>query len=950
MIGIRGRARLTGGKANFQALAEYILREGKHEDKHEPILGTWSQGLSASDAIAAGREMSAVAGKSRVKDDPIYHLILSWAPGEQPSADQAKEAVKMQMSALGFDGHQYLCALQNDGKSGMVHLHALINRVNPESFKAVSPQGDYQTIRDTCRATELEQGWQYLAQGQQIRSGLQQSSRDAERYMHISSLERIVKTKVAGEIEIASQRPLANWEDIHRICREHKIEYIEAKGEHRGVVLVGEDASIAGHRAGIHHKDLIERLGAFVPDAQRQAQRKRDGAFEGRCEKMAEQIKDIKDADWSSVHEIAKKNNIEILKHARGGGLQIRDLDSAERVSAARVDRSLALSFMEGRFGKFVDSKTTDEKKSAHIADLQSQSLLRGMMLLKDTTPLLDGLTQHQSVFSISDLDEYLDEHILDPQQREQIAQKISDEAIHLRTPNGIKFTTNEVMAEESDTRILCARMAGETLDRKPTPLPSPRLTNEEWGKMQVKGYNNEAIAGLQKQSDDALNYACDPQSKLKVITGAPGVGKTHLINRITNAYTDAGYKVRGVSVANSAVRVMHNETPLSDARSMAKELASWNKAERLSQVSLIQNPHTKRQKKENARRLSQAKDAKDELPTKNTVYIVDEASTLGTKSGRKFLDKCSGVGATVILIGDDKQHQSASRGSVLEIAQKELSEHTIDLSLTRRQKKEWQREATVQMRKGDFASALKSYEKHGALWFAERDEAIKQSVEAWRGGVLAGKETRCVAVRNADMLELGGKCHDEMRAMGRLQGPDHEISVAFGSSAAGQIRIAPGDELLIRGQIAGTDLKNGSIVKLEKVEGNMIKVRDTDGKAHIFDAKEHNAFHHAYATSSYVAQGRTDALEIKLFTKADSRRSALVDMTRHTHDVILIATDGIRDTKALVKIAEKQRGKEHALTHEVLGTGREIREKEQQQSEREERRQRRGRGRERTI
>ena len=95
MIGIRGRARLTGGKANFQALAEYILREGKHEDKHEPILGTWSQGLSASDAIAAGREMSAVAGKSRVKDDPIYHLILSWAPGEQPSADQAKEAVKM---------------------------------------------------------------------------------------------------------------------------------------------------------------------------------------------------------------------------------------------------------------------------------------------------------------------------------------------------------------------------------------------------------------------------------------------------------------------------------------------------------------------------------------------------------------------------------------------------------------------------------------------------------------------------------------------------------------------------------------------------------------------------------------------------------------------------------------------------------------------------------------
>ncbi|MGH7748604.1 MAG: relaxase/mobilization nuclease domain-containing protein, partial [Candidatus Dormibacteria bacterium] len=185
MIANRGRARLIGPGSFGDAVA-YITRAGEHAQRHEPALAVWSDGVTSIDTAAL--EMSAVAAASRARRDPLYHLIVSWAPGEEPTAEQARAATREQLKALGFAGHQYVAALQNDGDGGLHHVHVVVNRVSPVTYRSHAPQQDFETMRDTCRAIELAQGWQYLGGREGPRVG--RGARDAEYWQRRRCWER----------------------------------------------------------------------------------------------------------------------------------------------------------------------------------------------------------------------------------------------------------------------------------------------------------------------------------------------------------------------------------------------------------------------------------------------------------------------------------------------------------------------------------------------------------------------------------------------------------------------------------------------------------------------------------------------------------------------------------------------------------------------------------------
>ncbi|MDQ2664358.1 MAG: AAA family ATPase, partial [Candidatus Eremiobacteraeota bacterium] len=695
------------------------------------------------------------------------------------------------MKALGFYGHQYVASLQDDGASHCVHLHAIINRVHPRTHRAHAPQGDYQTMRDVCRRIELEQGWQYLAGSKA--DGLSERARAAERYLGVRSLERRVKSDLALKIDETSRRPLAGWDDVHTLCREAGIEYRETlHGHKRGAALIGIDASIRASRAGINHAQLLERLGAFTLDRVRdQERRRRVGAFEQRCDAWAMAAKDA--PDWHRVHDLARVHGLELDLHKRGGGLQLRDIDSAETIAASKIDRSLARKALEQRIGKFEHSHTALERAEAREAEQRAESLLRGEKLLKDCSPILYRCTARQSVFNEFDVDTALaDMRIYDPRQRELIAVKVVGEAVHLETPAGRQYTTQAVIEEERDLQTICERLASQS--GRPVSAHVDPMSADRMSELRERGFSTEEIAAIHTQTKDAIAYACDG-SRIGVITGVPGSGKTFLEKQIVKSYEAAGYDVRGVALAHSAAREMR-ESGIDDADSMAHELFKWKIARaRLGEIGReealqempdeirkefrglkairpsIADPRTPKQHAYNARLDAQRAKAARELPSAKTLYLVDEASMVGTATGRAFLQEIEKRGAAVQFIGDDRQHQSPTRGSTLDIARAVLGSRTVDLAQTQRQHKAWQREATHAMRRGDFATAIQSYDEHSAIHISKsREESIAKSVEAWRGGVLAGKEACIVAVRNADMLELGQACHEEARKMGRLR------------------------------------------------------------------------------------------------------------------------------------------------------------------------------------
>jgi len=220
VIANRGRGRMVGA-SSFGAAIDYIVREGpEHERDHAPPLAVWSANLASLETSAL--EMEATASQSRAKE-PLYHLIVSWAEGERPTYEQARAALDTQIEHLGFEGLQYVAALQNDGVGGLFHVHAVFNRVDPITHVARDVWQDRDKMRAASREAELEQGWRVVDVAK--RSELSHGARDVEYYQNRRSFERQVREDVGPALREAVTRDGASWADVHRVCNEHDVRY-----------------------------------------------------------------------------------------------------------------------------------------------------------------------------------------------------------------------------------------------------------------------------------------------------------------------------------------------------------------------------------------------------------------------------------------------------------------------------------------------------------------------------------------------------------------------------------------------------------------------------------------------------------------------------------------------------------------------------------------------------
>ncbi len=146
----------------FDELVRYVGRE----DTVDPITGEVTakaiaietQGVAS--LRSAATEMEAVASQCRRLRAPAdYHLVISWHEHEHPTPEQAFAAGRHALAALGMESHQYVMAVHGD--TANAHLHIAVNRVDPETYRAVSPFRDYLQLDRAMREMELAQGWSH---------------------------------------------------------------------------------------------------------------------------------------------------------------------------------------------------------------------------------------------------------------------------------------------------------------------------------------------------------------------------------------------------------------------------------------------------------------------------------------------------------------------------------------------------------------------------------------------------------------------------------------------------------------------------------------------------------------------------------------------------------------------------------------------------------------------
>jgi len=865
VVGNRGWGRFIG-TSSFSDALDYITREGDLARDHETPLAVWSANVASIETAAL--EMEVAASQSRAKD-PLYHLIVSWDEGERPTYEQAHEALDTQLRHLGFKGLQCVAALQDDGLGGKVHLHAIINRVDPRTNVARDVWQDHGKIRAACRETEQEQGWRSAEFGQ--RPELSRGARDIEYYGHKRSFERRVHEEIAPAV-CAALEAGGSWSDLHRVCAEHNVRYepVYREGQDVGGRLVGKERGeyARARELGpeLTHRKLVERLGPFERGAERRA------TFGERCAAAASDVAELRgsggqgETGWREVHATFERHGVGYERYRTGARLV--DLDSPETARTKDFDRKLALGEMTKSFGAFETSQVIKDREAAREAVQHAESLAVGAQLIANPAPLLERLTATNATFTLTAVQKIVAEKVVDRDQQAELVATIVDQSVELRDERDkARFTTTAVLEAEQTGAEAAIALADS---RRNATIARP------------------AAERLDAQQQGAYAYAIADDARLKVITGVPGAGKTTLISEVAAAYRDAGYNVRAVSVANSAVDVLRRETDV-PGQSIAKQLYEWSQGrERLGDRDLL---------------------------------IIDEVSTLGTAQGAALLKEANDRGAVVLALGDDKQFQAVAHGNALALMQRAVGEHTVDLQTTRRQREGWQREATHAVRRGDVREAIEAYRDHGAVHEVGTQADAREAIVArWRAIEETGVECGIEAFTNKERIGINALARDEWRAMGRLEGRERMLETVDGKTP-----YAVGDRVVVRETINEAGLFNGSVGVVRGIRNDTLQIERRDGKVVDVDTREHAGVQHAYCSTEYREQGSTRYAELQLVTEHVNNRSLTVGMTRHTDDYeMFYSREAVGSFDELVALGERTRSKELALDYALVERRRE--------------------------
>ena len=253
-------AKAMRGRA-FGGLARY-LEAGRDGNAPERVEWLEARNLPTADPETAGLLMRATAAQSDRVQRPVYHLALAFDPEDRVDRATMVGVADRLLSDLGIQDHQVLIVAHGD--TAHRHLHLMINRVHPETFRAWDPRSDYPQIERSLRVQERELGLREVA-GHHARL---EGQREPDRAQSLSAGE-IRKWERTGRAPLAERvreavgqdfREATSWADLEARLAQRGLR-LEGRG--RGFVVTdGVEAVKASRLAtGTSRRALEERFG-----------------------------------------------------------------------------------------------------------------------------------------------------------------------------------------------------------------------------------------------------------------------------------------------------------------------------------------------------------------------------------------------------------------------------------------------------------------------------------------------------------------------------------------------------------------------------------------------------------------------------------------------------------------------------------------------------------------
>lgn len=379
----------------------------------------------------------------------------------------------------------------------------------------------------------------------------------------------------------------------------------------------------------------------------------------------------------------------------------------------------------------------------------------------------------------------------------------------------------------------------------------------------------------LSAEQTEAALIATGPEH-LAIIEGAPGTGKTTTLAPIVESWREGGYRVIGAASAWRIATMLRDDLGIE-----ARATASW---------------------------LEKARQGHKVLDDR-TVLIVDEAGLLSSREMHALLGEVERTGARLLLVGDRNQLQAIGAGPGLVLAARAVAAARVETIV--RQRQPWLRDAVTAFGEGRATQALAAFAEHECWLEAKNAKAAVRAVtDRWAAlrDQHADASVLLLAKTNAEVLALGRAVREQLKAAGRVFGPEVALDVATPSGQPARIAFAAGDQIRFLMRHDGLGVINGTtaiVLKVEETPGELdwpapgVQIEAVIGdrrivfsSADLTDQNGRARLAWAYASTIYGAQGLTVDHAVVLLTSRFDRHDVYVASSR-ARETTMLVTDG---------------------------------------------------------
>ncbi len=534
----------------------------------------------------------------------------------------------------------------------------------------------------------------------------------------------------------------------------------------------------------------------------------------------------------------------------------------------ARIDhRSLEAQGIglepQNKIGPAAARREAHGLEAERIAEHAEIARRNGDKIIANPNIALDAITQTHATFTKRDLAMFVHRQSDGKEQFDLAlsAVKSSPELVALGQDGKgeERFTSRGMIEVETRLEQSCAQLAmrhGVPADRSLVVAGTPGL--------QLSDQQQAALTHITEGPDIAL------------VIGYAGTGKSTMLGHAREAWEDAGYEVRGAALSGIA-------------------------AENLEAGSLIRS----RTIASMEHRWQQGRD----LLTSRDVLVIDEAGMVGTRQMERVLSHARDAGAKVVLVGDPQQLQAIEAGAAFRSIAENIG--SVEITEIRRQREDWQRDATRQLATGRTAEALEAYRDYDMLHSAETREAARgELIDTWdRERVAKPDDSRIVLTHtNDEVRQLNLAARERLHASGEL-GDDVVMQVERGERS-----FATGDRVMFLRNERELGVKNGSLGTLQSVNPQRMAVLLDDGRSVAFNIKDYGHIDHGYAATIHKSQGVTVDRAHVLATPGMDQHSSYVALSRHRESVqIHYGREDFADDGKLARTLSRERTKDMA-------------------------------------